>query len=615
MRNGGESRAAATPPVTLMLTDMVRVLRHHRRALLVYYLFFTGLAVAVLVPITTWPMTAVRFLSGEAALSLGDLVAFVMSPGGWLWLFVATVAAVFLAMLHQAGMLFIAAGESGREYRLAVTALWRLGPLLPRMLLLALVRVAAHLLLALPFVLLLVATYQFWLAGYDVYTLRTQKPPELWWFAAVAVPLLVGMALVQTWLYVRWLLALPVFVFERLDVVAALAKSASLSRGKRRPVALFALSGLLALVLLPALVSVLFTSVGGPLMAWLPTHMSLLAPAVLLFVALYFVFTVAAAFLVVAVNSVLLYALYHWVVGARPRLRRAERHQRFGRLAWGVEAAVIALAVLQAGAVMRSFNEPRDVNITAHRGSSLKAPENTLSAIRQALEDGADYIEIDVRQTADGRLVLWHDRDLQRIVGLDRPIWEVPLAVARGYDVGLWFAEDFSGERIATLAEAMAVVRGKAKLYIEIKPAPATPDLTANVVRLVQSEGFVYQTVIASGSREVLREVRRLEPALPTVLFAQFIVGPFRYTGFDALGLRANRVTPGKVAKAHANGQEMHVWTVNSRHAMNRFIDMGVDNIITDRPDMLADVLRERAALSEGERMIWRLRHWLSNVE
>lgn len=280
-------------------------------------------------------------------------------------------------------------------------------------------------------------------------------------------------------------------------------------------------------------------------------------------------------------------------------------------MAWTAEILVILLALGQAWFVLQSFEQQDEVAITAHRGSAFKAPENTLSAIEQAIEDGADYIEIDVRMTADGVPVLWHDADMKRVFGLDGKISDITLEQARERDAGSWFAPEFSHERIATLEEVIRTTRGRAGLYLDIKPDPKTPELTRTVVDLLQQMDAVEGTVIAAAEWYVLAQARSLEPALKTTLLAQFIVGPLWEQNFDILGLRQNRVTPAAVSQTRQSGNELHVWTVNDPDAMSRFIDMGVDNIITDRPDVLAELLGRREELTDAEVLVIKLRNWL----
>src|SRR5262249_22055869 len=93
------------------------------------------------------------------------------------------------------------------------------------------------------------------------------------------------------------------------------------------------------------------------------------------------------------------------------------------------------------------------VRVTAHRGHARAAPENTLSAIRKAIESGADYVEMDVQQTADGVVVLLHDRDLKRVAGVSRRLDELSYDEVRKLDVGSWFDPAFAGERVPTLEQ------------------------------------------------------------------------------------------------------------------------------------------------------------------
>ena len=120
------------------------------------------------------------------------------------------------------------------------------------------------------------------------------------------------------------------------------------------------------------------------------------------------------------------------------------------------------------------------------------------------------------------------------------------------------------------------------------------------------------QFVLASLSPAAIRAVERCEPTLRTTLFAQFVVrGGLNLGDIDALGLRYNRISEDLADAIHRRGYALHAWTVNGRAQMSRLIDLGVDNIITDRPALLAEVLAERHELSDGELLLLKLRNWL----
>ena len=216
-----------------------------------------------------------------------------------------------------------------------------------------------------------------------------------------------------------------------------------------------------------------------------------------------------------------------------------------------------------------------------------------------------------MRETADGVPVLMHDRDLRRVAGDDRRIWEIRSAELDEIDVGGWFGPGFAGEPVPTLVQAIEATRGRATLYIEIKPAPETPELVRRVVETLQAEEALDGTVIASLNRAILDEVHDLEPALRRAQLVHTSIGRLDRRSYDILAMRAAIVTPNDVVTARRLGYELHVWTVNDPALMSRFIDMGVDAIITDRPARLRLLLEERAELGHAERLVIKIRNWL----
>ena len=110
-----------------------------------------------------------------------------------------------------------------------------------------------------------------------------------------------------------------------------------------------------------------------------------------------------------------------------------------------------------------------ETQITAHRGSSLAAPENTLSAVQAAIDDLADSVEIDVQLSRDGVVVLGHDASLKRVAGVNRPISALNWEELQKLDVGSWFSKSYEGTRIPALSEVLELCSQKIGLNIEIK--------------------------------------------------------------------------------------------------------------------------------------------------
>jgi glycerophosphoryl diester phosphodiesterase len=292
----------------------------------------------------------------------------------------------------------------------------------------------------------------------------------------------------------------------------------------------------------------------------------------------------------------------------------SERHLHAGfvKVAPWIIAAVIAGATgVVAMSVHDELGMEDNVEVTAHRGSSKKAPENTLSAITQAIEDRADYAEIDVQETADGVVVLLHDSDLMRLAGVDRKIWDATYSEIASLDVGIWFSPQFSHERIPTLDQAIATARGRIKLNIELKYNGHDKRLAEEVVEIVRKNGFGQECVITSLDYEGLLTVRRLDGRIKTGHIVAKAIGDIMSSDVDVLSVQWKLASADFIAKAQKNKKEVHVWTINDSKLMERFIDLRVDNIITDHPDLLVQILQRRSRMSDMERLIQKLESWI----
>ena len=236
--------------------------------------------------------------------------------------------------------------------------------------------------------------------------------------------------------------------------------------------------------------------------------------------------------------------------------------------------------------------------------SSREAPENTLAALRLAIEDGADVAEIDVQETADGAVVLFHDTDLRRMAGVDRPIWEVTLAEFRQLDIGSWFSDEFAGERVATLEEAIALVNGQLELNIEMKFNGHDRRLEAEVSRLVREAGFEGDSFVTSLDLAGLQRLASIDPDLRRGLIVTAKVGDATRLDLDLIAVNAGLVSRELIARAHRRGQEVHVWTVNEPDQMLTMIHLGVDNILTSSPDVLVELLALRAEMTDAQKTL-----------
>lgn len=595
----------------LLARDIIAGIGYHKRPLLAFHVYFSLLALFALSPASAWLLAALVELSGQSLVGNEDLVRFLLTAPGLFWLLLSTTLVSVLVFFQAAGMMLIAARDADDVFHTANNALWRVIKSFPRLLKLAAMQVVAHLLLAAPLLVLLIVLFQWLLGGYDIYYVINEHPTELYFFAPLAVLLLAAIVIANGSLYVSWSLALPLVLLQGYAPRSALGKSWQLVKGARFRIARIILLVALAVASLPILLALGFESLGALLMYIIPGPAALQVTVLGMLIGLYVVFAVLVSFLAISANSMLLLKIYFRCCGQQAGNFAELEPRTTGPLAWGIEAVLVIFALGQLVWVAQSFDEREEVTIAAHRGASWDAPENSLAAIELAIQQGADYIELDVQQTADGELVLIHDRDFLRVAGDRRSIWQVDYSEVREMEAGSWFSAEFTGERIPTLAEAVEVIRGRAELYLEVKTSPAMPNLVADTVRELQRLDFVEDTIMAALTPGVLNEVLELEPDFRTALLVHTAIGVLATHSYDALSLRDALVTPGQLRAARSGGYELHVWTVNNPREMHRFIDMGVDSIITDRPDVLKQVLEERAQLSSSERLLLRMRHWV----
>lgn len=239
--------------------------------------------------------------------------------------------------------------------------------------------------------------------------------------------------------------------------------------------------------------------------------------------------------------------------------------------------------------ILSSFD---GIKITAHRGSSSEAPENTLPAIQAAIDSLADYVEFDVQQTMDGEIVILHDSNLRRTSGHNEFIWNMTFEELRQLDMGGWFSESYAGTQIPTLEEAIALCKGKIRMNIEIKANSHFKDLEEKVVALLQKYDVENQCVIQSTEYSSLVKVKSLDDSITTGLILMGAYGEFEESKMvDFFSIRSTFVNRNMVESAHKNGKAVYAWTVNTKNEIRRMKVLKVDNIITDRPILARELL------------------------
>ena len=223
-------------------------------------------------------------------------------------------------------------------------------------------------------------------------------------------------------------------------------------------------------------------------------------------------------------------------------------------------------SIIQGVRLSHQFVAHRPAQVTAHRAGPKTAPENSLAALRLALAAGADFVEIDVQQTADGQVVLLHDRDLRRVAGDPRTLHQVNLA-----DVKNLRLRDAGGtatdERIPTLSEFLASCNETVRLNVELKEISRNPQLPSAVLDLLREHHLVDRAVVTCFDLPPLLELQKLEPTLPVGIILTTVKGDMTRLPVNILSLNQRLVRADVVRRAHQGGMEVFAWTVNDRNS------------------------------------------------
>jgi glycerophosphoryl diester phosphodiesterase len=594
-------------------------LRFQAGAALKFQLLAQLASFSLIGPVLTWLMHRLVLLSGEPTISNYAIARFLPTPEGlgFVALLLFLVSATLFA--EFAGQTWIADQAIARRPAPLPAAL---GAVLHRPL--ALVRLGARiglrlLLLALPFLAVALFVWTDLLRSHDINYYLAERPPE--WRRALLITGALGVAyaLLALCQLGRWILAIPILLLERVSPQRALQESTRRARGRLRGIVGPLLMWWLLLGVFSGIAYGLLRRLGDLALNWAGLDLARVLPLVTLFVIAGLVGTFLLDAVLIAGHQFLVTRIYTEQLD--PHTRQAQPHESATasdarHITWQF---LVATGLLLAGAatfmwwVAARGTSSATVAITAHRGNSTHAPENSLAAFRAAMAAHADFSELDVQRTRDGVVVVLHDGDLMRMAGDPRKISALTLQDLATIDIGRKFGPAFAGEHVPTLAAVIATVRGRMKLNVELKYNGPDPQLASAVLDVLRHEQFLDQVVITSLDAAALRQVRAIEPQVRIGQIVTVAIGDPARGETDFLSLNSARATVAVVRRAHAVGKEVHVWTVNKAEVMLRMIERGADNLITDDPELAVRVLQQRRALPATEEFALRLRTLFSD--
>ncbi len=238
--------------------------------------------------------------------------------------------------------------------------------------------------------------------------------------------------------------------------------------------------------------------------------------------------------------------------------------------------------------------------IIAHRGGAGLAPENTISAIKNALGMKIPGIEIDVKMTKDSVVIVFHDKTINRTTNGSGKVTEMTFSELREYSAGLWYDREFEQEKIPSLDEILNLVNGRSKLFIDVKSdSKNTNGIERKIVDLVDRFNAKSWCVILSLDDETLNNFYSLDstlvlyksiicdiPLIPILIDSGINWGELTdYKNVNAFSFYNNFVTKKLVSNLHKSGYQVYVWTVNDSTEIEEFFEIGVDGVFTNYPD------------------------------
>ncbi|MGH8093240.1 MAG: glycerophosphodiester phosphodiesterase [Chthoniobacterales bacterium] len=553
------------------------------------------------------------------------IVSFVLSPRGFLLVFLGAATLLTIRLLEHAGLSVIVLGAlQGKTIRV-LPALRMILRRLPQLAFLGAFAIGLGLLVTVPMLAVAAFFAARLLARHDINFYLASWPPEF-----VTAGVIIGLLAIATlaiggWLFVRWRLVVQVCMFDGRYGLAAFRQAAVLSRSVWWPLAwrclavfgfgltlTFAAAGLgqAAVRLIPSVRSVEAFSLAASVVLLLLIRIVISA-----------VVTSTGACVSAGVFTLFYRKRRQTLSGALelPKLEATAVSSAPARRltqAWvaGLVIWLCSSEIFGAFVIVNALKNDRVVTVTAHRGGHLKAPENTAASIREAIVVGAQYAEIDVQLTKDGVLVVTHDSDFSRMGGVARKVWDLTYDEIRAIPLGARSAPEFRNEPAPTLDEVLDIARDQIKLNVELKYYDDHEvRLAERVVKEVHGHHMANQVIIQCLEYGPLQEVRRLAPEIPVGYLLSVNARQPSRLKVDFLGAALPRATGAFVLAAHRRGQQVHVWTVNKTESMERMIDIGVDDLITDRPAEALHLVHEYEGLSPAERTLRRIRAWVAN--
>ncbi|MFJ7369616.1 glycerophosphoryl diester phosphodiesterase membrane domain-containing protein [Lysinibacillus sp. NPDC098008] len=550
-----------------------------------------------IIPVTSIALKLMLRITGYTHITEQNWQSFVAHP-----LVIAMICLLILLFLlfiyYEMGFLFLMAFHQQRGMRYRFFPLWQqLNRKVIYFCSIQVVFLIGYIALLLPlasFLLPLTLTQTIALPQFLTEEMMSSRAGRLAYTVVASIAVIIG---------IRSILTLPIFTIQpNISIFRSLVQSWRFSKR-----GLFELVVLLAMLL----AGHLFVMLGITVISLFPLYLierimpsAALVTAGLTLAFLEIVFVVLFSLLQAMFSQIMVAITYNTPVLGKVSM--AVRHRnRYYKLLFVISCIIFSvLSVMNIQSLEKSVYAP-DTKIIAHRGYVAGNVENTISGIVSAANAGADLIEIDIQQTADGKFVVFHDRTLRRLAGKSGVIANMTLSELQT----LTIHQNGYSDKIASLEDCIEIAKAlDVALLIELKVhGQETEDILPQLVETLRKYKVLDTYYVQSADGQKMMQLKKLVPHLRVGIVYALNIGPMEEQ-VDFIALEASWVTEPLIEELKQRPMDLFVWTLNDDRSLQIFMEKNISGIITDHPDIAREL---RAKQSEHQYFLQRVLHRL----
>lgn len=614
----------------VILLSLRRVIDNWKTMLLWTILVWVFMAM-IFGPLSSLFLSIQVFRGGRLVVSNLELINWMQSPAGIAYILFAFILMLIGVIVRFAGIFQIVSDAREGTRTFIFHTFFTIIAKLPAIAKVSFFAVIAALILMFFGIIGMGIVYAIFLGNYDINYYLNTKPPEWYTALIIAIIWLLMWLMGASYLFARMVLTVPAYLAGYNSLRTALLKAWYLAKDRAgRLIKLLIITIGLWLFLVLFLDAVIFFTASF-IIQWIADISSSLR-LVVLFSGFYAFITLIAgamtSFFGFSLVSTVITKYYyddtdlHNSAPLTPKLLKL-RAKTISILSYllrpkylvPMTGVLFIACIFISGMMLERIPHLQPVKIVAHRGGPSPAPENTLSALESAINAGAEYAEIDVQLTRDRVIVVVHDADLMRVARDSRKISQTDYHdIARLVQI----PDDGSrpeDRRIATLQDFINRANKRINLMIELKYYNSQPELAKEVIDLIEENDVQRQSMIISLDSNEIKNVRKLAPQSKTGFVSALTLGELSQLPVNALMINKRKVNAQLLRRAKQQNMDVYVWTVNSAELMAEMIELGVDGIITDYPQLAVRVQEELTEMTAVERLLLRFRKFMLKEE